>query len=233
MRDRQIRSDAGETIEALATDLYLEALLAQVERRAARTADGVRPAAAIEAGGVSGLTDANVDPALRHAAGVLRASLLRAHPSFRFEERLAAQLAGFAASATSAAAGSSAARPRPGAVRRPLRIIPFPGAGANPDLVDPLLSAVLSGELDPADEDAVRRAAGLRSPARPLLVGGAITSAALSLVGVAWVAWRASRPGGASMSRAVRAAHARRLAGIVELADLAGVTPAGVPGGPA
>jgi hypothetical protein len=34
-----------------------------------------------------------------------------------------------------------------------------------------------------------------RSPAvRPLLIGGAITSAALSLAGVAWVARRAVRP---------------------------------------
>ena len=38
---------------------------------------------------------------------------------------------------------------------------------------------------------------------RPLLIGGAITSAALSLVGVAWIAWRAARPAGrAPMDRA-------------------------------
>jgi hypothetical protein len=104
-------------------------------------------------------------------------------------------------------------------------VIPFPGAsGAAPD--DPLLAAVLDGRLDPADEEAVARAAGLRSPSRPLIVGGAITSAALSLVGVAWVAWRASRPGGSTMSRAAREAHARRLA---DMADLAPT----VHGGPA
>ena len=50
---------------------------------------------------------------------------------------------------------------------------------------------------------------------RPLIVGGAaITSAAISIVGVAIVAWRASRPaaGGTTglMGRAARTALARR-----------------------
>ena len=71
---------------------------------------------------------------------------------------------------------------------------PFPARapGAAP-AVDDLLPAILSGRLDPADDrvlDIDSRLAGAR---RPLLVGGAITSAAISLVGVAWVAWRARR----------------------------------------
>ena len=51
-------------------------------------------------------------------------------------------------------------------------------------------------------------------------MGGALTSAALSIVGVAWVAWRGVAPGSRSgarvaagaMARAARTAHARRAA---------------------
>jgi hypothetical protein len=47
--------------------------------------------------------------------------------------------------------------------------------------------------------------------ARPLLLGGAVTSAALSLAGAAFVAWRVSRGAGDDpMVRAVRAARAVR-----------------------
>ncbi|MFN8630742.1 MAG: hypothetical protein U0838_10595 [Chloroflexota bacterium] len=88
------------------------------------------------------------------------------------------------------------------------------------------MQAVIDGQLDPSDADAVARADGTRSPAKPLIVGGAITSAAISLVGVALVAWRASRPNGSTMARAAREAHARRLADLAELAT-------GVHGGPA
>ncbi len=225
MRPKRASGEGGEPVDALVTDQYLDTLLAQVERRAAgtlagtlarmttRTADG---ALAPEDAALQSSEGADPDPALRHAGLVLRATLLRAHPSFRFEERLAAQLADLAA---------------PGAPRaftvvagRSGDVIPFPAADLPAE--DPLLAAVLAGELDPSDEIAVHRADGVRSPSRPLLVGGAITSAAISLVGVAWVAWRASHPAGAPMGRAARAAHARRIA---DLADLA----AGIPGGPA
>ena len=106
-------------------------------------------------------------------------------------------------------------------------MIPFPNAAASmPPTDDPLLGAVMAGRLDPADADAVARAEGVRSPARPLILGGAITSAAISLVGVAWVAWRASRPGASAITVAGREAPARGLADLAELA-------AGVHGGPA
>ena len=65
-----------------------------------------------------------------------------------------------------------------------------------PDDGDPLLPAILAGALDPADDRVLDLDSRLAAARRPLLVGGAITSAALSLVGVAWVAWRATRPGG-------------------------------------
>jgi hypothetical protein len=52
-----------------------------------------------------------------------------------------------------------------------------------------------------------------RELSRPLLIGGAITSAAISLAGAAWVAWRRSRPTrGGAMVRAARAVREARLA---------------------
>ncbi len=206
MRPPRLPPQGGEAVDALVTDQYLDAVLAEGDRHA------------------SGLEAADPDDpdmteaALRHAGDVVRAALVRVHPSFRFEERLAGRLAELALA--EAPHALAAGRARRGDV------IPFPGAGVADAVGDPLLAAVLDGRLDPADEEAVARAAGVRSPARPLLVGGAITSAALSLVGVAWVAWRSARPGGSTPSRAAREAHARRLADIAELAT-------SVRGGPA
>jgi hypothetical protein len=195
-------------IEALMADHYLDSLLAAADRRADDA-----PA------------DAALDPALRDAARVLRRALVRVHPSFRFEERLAARLADLAAAQSRPASTGGAV------------VVAFPGStgigGAALD-ADPLLAAVLAGELDPADADpldAEARLAGVRRP----LIAGAITSAAISLVGVAWVAWRAARPGprtsGAAMGRAARTAHARRLAADT-LAAAGGLTGGGI-GGPA
>ena len=123
--------------------------------------------------------DPALDPETRHAVAVLRRALVRVHPSFRFEERLAARLAALAR--------------RHG--RRAAVVVAFPtrsGAGAAADPRDPLLPAILAGTLDPAEDAALDIDARLAGARRPLLVGGAITSAAISLVGVAWVAWRAT-----------------------------------------
>lgn len=151
--------DALAGIDALVTDRYLDALLAAAERGASAT-----PA------------DTALDEDLRDASDVIRRSLVRVHPSFRFEERLAGRLADMAQESGPARAGSVIAfRPREA-------VVP----------ADPLLVAILEGTLDPADADAVARAEGARSLTRPLIVGGALTSAAISLVGVALVAWRAS-----------------------------------------
>jgi hypothetical protein len=170
--------DAGE-IDALVADRYLEDLLAAGDRRAADAP-----------------SDATLDAGIRDAARVLRRTLVRVHPSFRFEERLAARLADLGAAQASpalAAAGGGAT------------VIPFP-AGARPSgqghdprpgAEDPLLDAVLRGDLDPADEAAVATATAAPVDRRPLIVGGTvITSAAISIVGVAIVAWRATRPTG-------------------------------------
>ena len=101
-------------VDALQTDRYLDALLAAVERRAADV-----PA------------DPAVDPTLRLAARRLRDELVRTHPSFRFEERLARRLADAAARMRlAAAAGGEAEAP----------LLPFP----SPLLADPTLAQELA-----------------------------------------------------------------------------------------
>jgi hypothetical protein len=47
---------------------------------------------------------------------------------------------------------------------------------------------------------------------RTLIIGSALTSAAISLAGAAYVAWRLGRPPLSPMARAVRAAQQARLA---------------------
>jgi hypothetical protein len=174
--------------EALLADRYLDDLLAAAERGA-----DAAPA------------DAALDPGLRDAAEVLRRSLIRIHPSFRFEERLSVRLAAMAAAGARPVAATSGAA-----------VLPWDRASLaafDPVDVDPLLASILAGDLDPADAAAVDAAARPALLPRPLLVGGAITSAAISLVGVAWVAWRASRPGlRAALVPSGRGAPDRRLA---------------------
>jgi hypothetical protein len=137
-----------------------------------------------------GPADADLDPALRAASDRLRRDLTRVHPSFRFEERLALRLAEAAATARlPVAAGADG-----GVVT--LRT----GATAD-DRFDPLAD-------DPADDDR-------RELPRPLLIGGALTSAAISIAGAAaYVAWRWTRPGraGSPMVRAARAVREARMA---------------------
>jgi hypothetical protein len=210
-----------EPVDALVADRYLDALLAATDGSVAPVGAPAGLPAPDEAQGDG---PAALDPALADAARVLRRSLVRVHPSFRFEERLAGRLADLAAaqSGRSAVAAGGA------------RVIAFPLAPAlgSATAEDPLLPAILAGDLDPTDEAALERAAPGGIDRRPLLVGGALTSAALSIVGVAWVAWRASRPGArggargaaaATMARAARTAHARRAAAAAAL-DGAGLT---------
>ena len=169
-------------IEALVTDRYLDALLAAAERRTTDATD--EPA------------DPALDPALRSAALRLRDELVRVHPSFRFEERLARRLA-------EAAAGMRLAT----AVGGEGTILPFPGAAGNPFGDDPSTG-------DPSGDDPLARIApdpARPTARRPLLVGGAVTSAALSLAGAAFVAWRRTRGAPTDpMARAIRLARAAR-----------------------
>ncbi len=179
------RDPSSDDIDALVTDRYLDALLAAAERRADDA-----PA------------DAALDPGVRDAARVLGRALVRVHPSFRFEERLASRLAGLAATRVPLLAGAGGST-HPGAIGG--RVLAFPVSTAfDPADGDPLLDAILRGDLDPADDTAVQRAGQLSGTRRPLIVGGAITSAAISLAGVAWVAWRAAHPSDGTMTRAAR-----------------------------
>jgi hypothetical protein len=135
-------------IEAFIVDRYLESLLSR------------RP-----------LDETDLPPELRATAAALAAGLPRYHPSFRFEEALAARLAGI------------------------------------PDRDG-------SGELIAFPQAIV----GLESPdgrqvgIRPAVIGGVLTSAAISIAGAAYVAWRRSRPPADPWARAIRAAARRRTA---------------------
>jgi hypothetical protein len=162
----------GSEVEALLTDRYLERVLARAT-----------------GGETAGPFDPLLSPILRDAAETLRRDLVRVHPSFRFEERLASRLADAAAALRMpAAAGAEGGMVTIGAIGGPSR------HDDDAYLFD--------------DEDLQRR-----ELSRPLLIGGALTSAAISLAGAAWVAWRA-RPArrGSAMVRAARAVREARLA---------------------
>jgi hypothetical protein len=83
----------------------------------------------------------------------------------------------------------------PAAVGAEGRVVPFRAT-----VLDPLAAEASQGDT-PTDP---------RELARPLLIGGALTSAAISIAGAALVAWRRGRPGRQPMVRAARAAHAAR-----------------------
>jgi len=144
--------------EAFIVDRYLESLLAR------------RP------------TDvADLPPQLRSAAAALVDTLPRYHPSFRFEESLAARLVG-----TSGPVGTADAAGE---------LILFPATATTP--VAPATAVI---DLRPG------------SMRRPTVIGSVLTSAAISLAGAAYVAWRRSRPPADPMARAIRAAARRRTA---------------------
>jgi hypothetical protein len=182
------------TADALLTDGYLDALLADAVLTAGP--DGGAPT---DSGSIAPLA---LDPSIRGAADRLRRDLTRVHPSFRFEERLATRLAEAAvAMRMPLAAGAN------GGVDAPRRVVAFPQASGGPfesTSLDDLPSALGATGLD-----AVRR-----DRARPLLIGGALTSAAISLAGAAWVAWRHGRPrrSPAPIARAARAVRDARTA---------------------
>ena len=151
----------GSEVDALVTDRYLEALLSAHARGADRGPVPTAPA----------------DP-IRSAADRLARDLPRLHPSFRFEEALAARLA------------DAAARMRlPVAIGADGLVLPLPGRASADD-------------GDPTD--------GHPAIGRPWLIGGALTSAALSLAGAAYVAWRYNRPADNPMARAARAVSRTR-----------------------
>lgn len=112
---------------------------------------------------------------LRETADLIAGSMPRYHPSFRFEEGLATRLAA-AAAAGPAVSGHASADPIPA------DILVFPAIPDARDARDPRTVQV-----------------------RPVVIGGVLTSAAISLAGAAYVAWRRGRPPGDPMARAARA----------------------------
>jgi hypothetical protein len=181
----------ASSADALLTDLYLDAILAGRSLRG----DAVAGAA-----GASGVPSGRLDPAVKAASERLRHDLVRVHPSFRFEERLATRLA-----------EAAVALRMPTAVGAEGRVVPFRTPSGRP-------ATPTSADIDPALMDdllGTPMVIDRRDLGRPLLIGGALTSAALSLAGAALVAWRRTRPG-SPMARAARAVRdARDAAGNV------------------
>ena len=187
------------TRDARRTERYLDGLMAADERRAAEV-----PA------------DVDLDPAIRSAARELRAGLTRAHPSFRFEESLAARLA---ASAAQLKAGLPAEVAGPVALRGTVaqfRSHSAGGAGATVAATATTTATAAATTPSPAARaravwpSAARRLPDMTTrPSRPLIVGGVgVASAAIS-IGAVYVAWRHSHPASGRMGRAVRTAHSR------------------------
>jgi hypothetical protein len=146
-----------------------------------------------------------IDPDLIEAARILRGALVRVHPSFRFEERLAARIDAAAGDVPRAAIADDAMRPgRPGAAygRDPIL---FPGAAALEGIA--AADGLIAREgAPPAWRVTVPVSFSRRVP-RGAIIGGAIASG-VSLAGAAILAtrWR-RRPTGSPFARAARAAH--------------------------
>jgi hypothetical protein len=149
--------------DALQVDLYLESLLA-ARGRGPRLVDGL-----------------GLDAEERAVAELLAARAVRFHPSFRFEEALAARLRG--------RGGEGSASPRAAADAGATGVAGTPGTVTRL----PTAVAVL---LPQRPSDARRR----------VLIGGAIASG-VSLAGAAFVAWRVGTTPRTPFGRAARAAH--------------------------
>jgi hypothetical protein len=176
-------------------------------RRTERYIDGLMEAE--EHGAAEVPMDLDLDPAVLVAARELRASLTRVHPSFRFEEGLAARLA-------QVGAATQGPRREPAAQVFPSPIAPFKAPG----LAVAAAAAAVGGSMASAGRTAARdglapldvphRLSLTSRSNRPFVVGGVgVASAAISL-GAAYVAWRWSRGSQTPMVRAVRAARSGR-----------------------
>ncbi len=173
-------------VEALVTDHYVEALLAAHAR---------------QADDAPSTTD--LDPDVRVIARRLAADLVRFHPSFRFVEALSQRLA-----AAADHPGIAAAADGPGRA-----VAGWPGRGA-PDASPVSIDAYRArGSLPAHDGSATDLAAAGRvlpadrvAASRPLLIGGAVASAALSIAGAAVIAWRLRVVDPAAIERVARAA---------------------------
>ena len=179
----------GASRDARRTELYLDGLMAAEENGASEVP-----------------MDLDLDPAVLLAASELRAGLVRVHPSFRFEEGLAARLAGVAAGMNPA--GSNAPGSNAPSRLRPPALLRIPGL-PDPVAAEGAVPAVAQIGFDAAVEP--HRLSMRSRPSRPLVVGSVgVASAALS-IGAVYVAWRWSRSSQTPMVRAVRAARSGRV----------------------
>jgi len=160
------------------------------------------PARAVSLTGAGAATPAAaaplVDPDLVEAARILRGVLVRVHPSFRFEERLATQLE---AAATLARGRASAETDRASVGSEPL-LFPLSGmVDVEADVFPPR-----GGPERDWHVPSLPVGLGTHVP-RGALIGGAIASG-VSLAGAAIIArrWR-RRPSRSPFARAARAAH--------------------------
>jgi hypothetical protein len=170
--------------DARRTERYLDGLMDAEERRVAEVP-----------------MDLDLDPGVLFAARELRAGLIRVHPSFRFEEGLAARLAQIAGGIR-----PSGDEPAPAFASS---IAPFRAPGVAP-VAHATPPAHTAGRDSLALLAAPRRLSLTARPSRPLVVGGVgVASAAISL-GAVYVAWRWSRASQTPMVRAVRAARSGR-----------------------
>jgi len=181
------------TRDARRTERYLDGLMAGDDRRALQVP-----------------SDTDLDPAVLLASRELRAGLNRVHPSFRFEESLAARL-GASAGRLKAGLPIDEAEPTDGwGSVAPFRShsVPAAQAAANPEIV--AAPAARSRGILPAAAFRLLPEKASR-PSRPLIVGGVgvgVAGAAIS-IGAVYVAWRYSHPSSGRMGRAVKAAHSR------------------------
>jgi hypothetical protein len=185
---------SGGTRDARRTERYLDELMAADQRRVSEFP-----------------VDADMDPAVRLAARELRAGLVRVHPSFRFEEALAARLAAGAirlrAGLRVEIAEAEAAPATPGTMSAFRSHSPAAQSGA----VTAISPATAPTEPQTAASAwALRRLPEMAArQSRPLIVGGVgVASAAIS-IGAVYVAWRHSHPASGRMGRAARTAHGR------------------------
>ena len=179
------------TRDARRTERYLDGLMAADDRRALQIP-----------------SDTELDPAVLLASRELRAGLTRVHPSFRFEDSLAARL------------GASAARLKAGL---PIKAVPADdergtvalfrshSSGAAQDVATPaIIAAPAARSRGLRAAMAFRRLPDSARSSRPLLVGGVGVGVASAIsIGAVYVAWRYSHPASGRMGRAVKATHSR------------------------
>jgi hypothetical protein len=183
------------TRDARRTERYLDGLMAADERHAHDVP-----------------VDTDLDPAVRSAARELRAGLNRVHPSFRFEDALAARLAEGAIRLRAGLPIEEAAPVSGRGTVSPFLSRSVHGTGTELPAAAPIVSAVPAAAAirtrDTWSAAAFRRLPEMGSrSSRPLIVGG-VASAAIS-IGAVYVAWRYSHPASGRMGRAARAAHGR------------------------